>query len=210
MRRPRGQGLLGGAIGITALLLLAACGGSSDVAAPTPEPTVAIAEAPTATAAPAEPTATPEPTAPPTATPEPTAAPELTVEEQVIAAWERYLDLSIQARGKEPTGDAANLGTFITGPARLRLEQVLADQLDERRYLRGALTSGSPLIEFDSDAELSITDCLDVTLESVDLQSDEVLGTQDDQRTSTARMVLVQGGWLVSEVETGDVPGCDV
>ena len=204
MRRPRGQGLLGGAIGITTLLLLAACGGSSDEAAPTPEPTVAIAEAPTATAAPAEPTATPEPTAAPTATPEPIAAPELTVEEQVIAAWERYLDLSIQARGKEPTGEAADLGTFIADEARARLQAVIDEQVTNDQYVIGTATSLNPALTIEGEASVVVADCVSVDLARVRFSTDETLTTQVDVRFSRARFELLEGEWLVTGIESGD------
>lgn len=206
MRRPRGQGLLGGAIGITTLLLLAACGGSSDVAAPTPEPTVAIAEAPTATAAPAEPTATPEPTVAPTATPEPTAAPELTVEEQVIAAWKRYLDLSIQARGKEPTGEALDIASYATDGARTVLEDLLVQQVEEGRYIEGSVASLAPTVVLEGDVEARLEDCVAVELLTFNT-ADEVTLESSERRITEVRLSLEETGWRVAALETGEPCG---
>ncbi len=86
-----------GAAVLSVALVAAGCGGDDDddAAAPTPEPTAEIADAPTPTASP-EPTAAP--TEPPAPTPTPAAEPEpdieSDVESEVIAAWERYWELS--------------------------------------------------------------------------------------------------------------------
>lgn len=184
-------------------LLVGACGGSSDEAAPTPEPTAEIADAPTATPVPAEePTATTSPTA--TVAPEPTAAPDLTVEKEVIAAWERYLDLSIQARGKEPTGDAANLATFLSGDARVRLREVIDQQLADGQYIAGSAQSLSPFITVESGSTVLVEDCVAVDLSRVERATDSVLGTQVDVRTAVARFELVDGVWLLTAVDTGE------
>lgn len=203
MRRPRGQGLLGGAIGTTMPLLLAACGGSSDEAAPTPEPTVAIAEAPTATTVPADPTATPEPTADPTATPEPTAEPELTVEEQVIAAWERYWDLAVQARGESPSPEALAFDAYAAEEQVATLRELVANQRDEGYFLAGRVTVGEADLEFRGSESVIVNDCVGVMFQRISLDDGVELSSQDETRSVRARLELDDGGWRVHAVETG-------
>ena len=203
MTRPRGQGLLGGALGVTIVLLAGACGGDADEAAPAPEPTVEIAAAPTATSVPvAESTATPAPTA----TPDPTAAPEMTVEEQVIAAWERYLDLSIQARGKDPTSEALAIASYATDGARTVLEELLLQQLDEGRYIGGSVTSLAPTVRLGDDGDARVDDCIFVDLRTFDSDDNVTLETSD-RRTLEARLTMVDEGWRVAALETGEPCG---
>lgn len=206
MRRGDGRHLLAPlAVGV---LLFSACSSGDDTAAdePTPEPTAVIEDAPTATPAP-EPTATPQPE--PTATPEPqpTEPAEESVEEQVIAAWERYLDLSIQARGKEPSEEAMAHEMFVGGAALERLEEVLRQQAADAEYVRGAAVSKAPEFDFENDASVLVSDCINVSLERVDAETDVVKSSQVDDRGSRARMELIGGAWVVTGIETG--PTCD-
>lgn len=185
-------------------LLAGACVGSSDEAAPTPEPTVAIAGAPTATPEPAA-TATPEPTAAPSPTPEPTEV-ELSVEEQVIAAWERYLDLSIQARGKEPSREALAIEGYAAEGAQRVLEDLLVQQKAEGRYIGGAVTSLAPTVRVEDGGDAQLDDCIFVDLLTFD-DDDRVTLETSDRRTVVARLIPVDRDWRVVALESGDPCG---
>ena len=184
-------------------LLVGACGGSSDEAAPTPEPTVEIAAAPTATSAPAtEPTATPAPTA----TPEPTAAPDMTVEEEVIAAWERYWDLAVQARGEDPPPEALAFSTYTGGDQLTGLEELIARQREEGYFLTGRVTVGDTRVEMRSTTSAVVDDCVEVDFKRFAVDDGSELSSQSEMRVVRARLEFVDELWRVFAVETGD--GC--
>lgn len=198
------MGLLGGATGVVIALLAGACGGSSDEAVPDPPATVEIADAPTPTVEPAQPTATPPPTPPPTVTVEPTPTSEPTIEDQVIAAWERYLDLSIQARG----GRAVDYSTFIAGDARSGLEAVVSMEAEAGEQVRGTARSLAPSLSFEDAQAVVVTDCVEVDLERVLVDTGEAISTQEAVRSTTARLELIDGEWLVTGVDSGEAVGC--
>ncbi len=104
---------------------MAGCSGSdgNGDAAASAEGTAIDGSEPTATTAPtptSEPTVAPTPTAEPTVTP--TATPEPSPEAEVIEAWERYLRLSIEARGKDPSPEALDFDSYVIGGAQEALD----------------------------------------------------------------------------------------
>ena len=186
-------------------LLVGACGGSSEEAAPTPEPTVEIAAAPTATSAPAEePTATPAPTATPT--PEPTAAPDMTVEEEVIAAWERYWDLAVQARGEDPPPEALSLETYVGGVLLESLRETLAEQEPMQYFVVGSAVPSRPRVEVRDEALAIVDGCVAPNLQSIATEDGAVLGSQDEPRLVRGRVENTGEGWRVTAVEIGEEP----
>lgn len=207
MRRPRGQGLLGGATGLAiVLLVVGACGGSSGDAVPAPDPTVEIADAPTTTPAPTAPSAPaeePTVTPAPAATPEPTTAPELTVEEQVIAAWERYWDLAVEARGENPSAEALAFSSYASGEQLSALENVVARQKAEGYFLMGSVTVGAVELDVREPTVAVVDDCVHVNFRRVSLADGSELSAQDEMRSARGRIELVDGSWLVLAVETG-------
>ena len=204
----------GGGIALGVALVLAACAGDDagdgDPSAVSPEPTAAeIADAPTATPAPtASPAPTAAPTEPPTPTPTVEESPDDT-EAAVIAAWERYLELSLQARGELPPPEALRFDTYLMGDALQGLQETLDAQAAEGEYVRGTTVSISPSATLETAASALVRDCVEVDLERVDSVSGAIVTQQRAIRSTVARLRLVEGRWLMAEVESGEGAECD-
>lgn len=194
---------------VVAVFVLAACGGggsSEDTAGAAdaegegtaierPEPTAE----PTATATA---TATPEPTAAPTATAVPTATPG--PEAEIIAAWERYLRLSIEARGKNPSPEALDFDSYVVGDVRQGLIQQLAEDRAAGRYLEGTLSSEDLVVVLRDDGAAVLQFCLVSELVAYRAQDDQFLLDEGELRLSSrARLDEVTNGWRVGATEFG-------
>jgi hypothetical protein len=186
------------------VLVLAACGGggaSGDAAGGAEaEGSVIEGAAPTATAAPtAVPTATPEPTA----TPVPTSTPVPGPEAEIIAAWERYLRLSIEARGKNPSPEALDFDSYVIGDAKQGLIQVIADYAAAGQYVRGSMTGSAPSVEIRDDSAAIVTDCAVVDLAALAVGDGSELEVDVQTTTLRGRLESDTGVWRVAAFEFG-------
>ncbi len=189
-----------------ALAVIVGCSGSESTAV-APTPTVAISDElvpPTSTPIPPtpSPTATSTPTSEPTAAPTPEADPR---EAEVIAAWERYLTLSAEASGKNPSIESKDLTSFVSGDALTGLTDGIARRESDGVYLDGVLTSSDPTVTFRSDGQAVIADCIATETTVRSLTDDSAIRNQaltDFQ--AQARLALERGIWLVNAVDFGD------
>ncbi|MFN3220274.1 MAG: hypothetical protein ACE367_27585 [Acidimicrobiales bacterium] len=195
---------------VVAVMVLAGCGGggsSDDEAGPVdPEGTAIEGAEATATPAPTvAPTPTPEPTVAPTPTPEPTVAPTPTPEAEIIAAWERYLRLSIEARGKNPSPEALDFDSYVWGDARQALVQVIADYGASGTYVAGLAVGESPNVVVRDDGAAVVGFCFVTDLEVRSLADDQVQISEGALRIASRVRVDPQGGgqWLVAASEFG-------
>ncbi len=199
---------------VTALLLTGCGGGSDALPAPTPTPTEAIATAgptPTSPASPPTAASTPSPsvTASPTPTPEPTPTPDPRVEQDaaVIAAWERYLELSFAARGKDPSEEALDFDSYVTGGAKDGLLGAIERDVANDRYLTGTVRSTDPTLSYNDAGDARISDCIDVDLASSARSDDSPGETEVRLVAAEARLVPREGGWVVAAYLTEDLCG---
>lgn len=191
-------------------LVGAACGGAGEEVAP-PTPTGSIADAteaptptpmPTLTNVPVPTEAAPTPT-PTTAAPAATPTPDLSRDEDaVIAAWERYLDLSTQASGKNPSPEALDVSSYMTGEGAVEFASIIATDRESGTYVSGDAVSIRPIVEF-RGAGAHISDCVRTDLELRALRDDTVLTVQDEGRVGEARAELVDAEWRIAAFETG-------
>jgi hypothetical protein len=192
---------------LLAALMVGACSSGTEPAAQ-PEPTVAIAEAPTATTAPAPeeaPTASPAPTPEPTAV-EPTPDPQAD-EDAVIAAWKRYLDLGFAVRGKNPSAEALDFEQYLGGTAQERLKEVLAEQKTTGEYLSGSASSTDPAVEFRKDQTVVVRDCVAVEFAVHQLDTDAVISVQDELRSAAGQFLRAREGWILMVFDVEELCG---
>lgn len=190
----------GGTVVAVALVFFAGACADSE-AEPAAAPTVVSTAVPTTQ----EPPSNPPPTAAPTEPPA-TATPEASDEETaVIAAWERYLDLSIQARGRTPSAASTRLSGYMTAVGAIEFQQVLDDDRANGRYVTGSAISTEPSVEFMDPAAAIVDDCVQAQLTVISVATGETLSEQDETRSARARFVLLESSWVVAAFETGGI-----
>lgn len=207
------------AVCATTALLGAACGGDNGDAEAAPSPTVAIAAAPTATDVPAA-TPTPEPTTVPTAPASATATPEPETSDAgqadndqadndeaaaIRAAWERYLDLSIQARGKTPSPESLDFDTYVTGDG----AENLANAASTATYAIGSVMSTAFSVSIEDGGSARVSDCVDVQLEWRSRQDDSLDFAEQRLASSEGRLERGPDGWRVAAFRSDGGSRCD-
>ncbi len=192
------------------VVLLTGCGGGSDgAAAPTPTAAIATVE-PSPTPAPptlAPPTLKSEESPEPTATSQPTATPDPQADQDaaVIAAWERYLELSFAARGKDPSPEALDYDSYVTGGAKDGLLGAIERDIANDRYLRGTVGSTDPTLVYNDAGDARISDCIDVDLGSFSRTDDSQEGTEVKFEQVEVRLEPRNGDWVVAAFQPGDL-----
>jgi len=185
-------------------LVVGACSGSDPVASPEPTATPLVSATPTPEP---EPTATPEPTASPAPTPTPGPTDE---ELAVIAAWERYVVLSHEARGNDPSAEALDFESYMTEGALDGVLGAIAGDRERERYILGRVRTSLSSVAFRSDGDVVVEGCV-VTDLTVWAELDDSLLFEEGELTVEARgrLSLRGGKWLVAAAEfLGDT--CDV
>lgn len=196
---------------IVVVSVLVGCGGDSSgdaagVAAP--EGSVIEGPEPTPTPAPtAVPTAVPEPTVAPTSTPAPTATPEPTAasgpEAEIIEAWERYLRLSIEARGKTPSPEALDFDSYSWGDAQAAVVQEIADDNAAGHYIDGSTGQSGLQVELREDGVGVVALCIETDWVVRDRATDSVIESEGIIQYAARARVDPQpdGSWLVAATE---------
>lgn len=199
-------------------LLAAACGGSGGAeAAAFPEPTTVIADAPSPSTTPLPaPTATLAPTAEPTEAAVDAAvdnegsgadsgggSDELSEDEAaVIAAWERYLDLSIQARGKNPSAEALDYESYVIDRSREALLEEIAKDERAGRHITGTSEYDILSVVFREDGAAVISACWTTSFRAHSLEDDSLISDEGDLLfRARARLDSTSKGWRVAATE---------
>jgi len=188
------------AVLLAALALIAgACSGSEPVASESSS--AAVSEA---TPTPA-PTATVTPTRQPTATAAPTSTPAPSDEElAVIAAWERYVVLSAQARSNDPSPEALDFGSYVMDGALDATLGAIEGDRNEGRYILGRVETTVTDFTFRPDGEVIVEACVTTEYSAHSVDDNSVILTEGERTyASRARLVLIGAAWRVAATEPG-------
>ena len=187
-------------------MILAGCGASADDGDADASAEGSLIEGPDPTITP-PPTPTIRPTVAPTPIAEPatapTATPEPGPEVEVIEAWERYLRLSIEARGKDPSPEALDFDSYVGGLAKDALVQVIADDMAAGDYVVGSITSISPSSSERADGAIIIEDCAEVDAERRSLMDDRLVESEKQTIRMRGRLDDADVGLIVEGFELG-------
>ena len=69
--------------------------------------------------------------------------------------------------------------------------------------MAGLVLSLTPSVELSSRGTASLEDCVHVALRAIDLLTGDVLREDDEMRAAMAELQLVDGLWIVVELDTG-------